>query len=172
MTLRPTWMMPMQCALAGDTKIETPEGALTVKSVAGKAVAVFTRDQNGRTRFRMIRDARKVADQQPVLKITMENGLSFRVGGAQLLYKRGMVEARADAIVVGDELEAAFHFPSGYRFRDDTRGDERESSGAWRVAGVEPGGAADLYSFAVHKTERVFLSAGVLAKADGGGERC
>ena len=29
------------CALAAETKVETPEGGLTIRSVAGKAVAVF-----------------------------------------------------------------------------------------------------------------------------------
>ena len=172
MTLRPTIMISMQCELAADTKIETPEGALTVKSVAGKAVAVFTRDDGGRTRFRMIHDARKIADRQPVLTITLENGLAFRVGVAQVLYNRGMEEARADVLIAGDELEPAFHFPSGYRFHDDTHDCERESSRSWRVARVEPGGDADLYCFGVHKAANFFLSAGVLAKADGGGERC
>lgn len=160
----------MACALAADTKIETPEGALTVKSVAGKAVAVFTRDDGGRVRFRIVSDARKVAEAQPVIKITMENGLGFRVGGEQILYKRGMMETRADALVVGDELEPAFHFPQGYTYRDDASGADRESACAWRVVRVEPAGNADIYSFAVNKTGKFFLTAGVLAKADGTGE--
>ncbi len=156
----------MECALAADTKIETPEGALTVKGLAGKSVAVFTREDGGRVRFRPLRNARKVAEAQPVLKIILENGLSFRVGAAQILYRKGLQEARADSLVVGDELEPAFHFPAGYRFHDDTTGQERESGFAWRIARVEPAGNADLYSFAVSQTGKFFLSAGVLAKAD------
>ena len=43
-----------ECALAADTKVETPEGALTIKGLAGKVVAVFTRDADGRVRFRLM----------------------------------------------------------------------------------------------------------------------
>ena len=87
-----------ECAVAADTKVETPEGGLTIKSLAGKAVAVFTRDGDGRVRFRMMLDIRKSAEQQPVLKITLENEMSFRVGPEQVLFKQGMVEARAAAL--------------------------------------------------------------------------
>lgn len=156
----------MECALAADTKIETPEGALTVKGVAGKMVAVFTREAGGRVRFRPLRNARKVAEAQPVTRIVLENGLSFRVGAGQVLYRKGLQEARAETLVVGDELEPAFHFPAGYKFRDDANGQERESGFAWRITRIEPGGNADLYSFAVSQTGTFFLSAGVLAKAD------
>lgn len=157
----------MDCALAADTKIETPEGALTVKSLAGKTVAVFTRDANGRVRFRAIQNARKVAEQQPVVRITLDNGISFRIGCEQLLYKRGMTEVRAQALVSGDALEPAFYFPEGYRFHDDQQQAQRESHRAWHVVKVEAAGEADLYSFAVRQTGTFFLTAGVLAKAEG-----
>ena len=157
----------MICGLAADTKLETPEGALTVKSVAGKAVAVFTREAGGRVRFRMLQDVRKVADQQPVLKVSLENGQALRVTGEQVLYKQGMVEVRADALVVGDLLEPAFFFPAGYRFHDDHNGDARDSAYAWRVVKVEAAGSADIYTFSVNKTGNFFFTAGVLGKADG-----
>ena len=35
----------MVCAIAGETKLETPEGPLTIKGLAGKPVSVFTREQ-------------------------------------------------------------------------------------------------------------------------------
>ena len=155
-----------ECAVAADTKVETPEGGLTIKSLAGKAVAVFTRDGDGRVRFRMMVDINKVAEQQPVLKIALENGLSFRVAPEQVLFKKGMVEARADALRVGDALVPAFHFPEGYRFRDDGSGAERDSAASLRVTAVEPAGTADIYSFCVNKTGCFFLSAGVLGKAE------
>jgi hypothetical protein len=159
----------MVCAVAADTKVETPEGGLTVKSVAGKAVAVFTRDADGRVRFRIMRDVRKVAEQQPVLKITLENGQSFRVGPEQVLFKKGMIECRADALRSGDELVPAFHFPEGYQFHEDGTGTARESLGSWRVTAVEPGGAADIYVLGVNKTGCFFVTAGVLCKAEGTG---
>src|SRR5205814_2156907 len=130
-------------AVAADTKVETPEGALTIKGLAGKAVAVFTRDDNGRVRFRMMLDIRRSAEQQPVLKITLENGMSFRVGPEQVVFKKGMVETRAAALRVGDTLVPAFHYPEGYRFHEDGSGVERESTASLRVTAVEPGGTAD-----------------------------
>jgi len=154
------------CALAAEAKVETPEGALTIKSVAGKAVAVFTRDAGGRVRFRMMRNVRKVAEQQPVVKVTVENGQAFRVGPQQVVFKAGMVTCRADALRAGDRLEPAFHFPAGYRFREDAAGTERVSEASVRIVAVDPGGAADLYSFAVHPTGTFFLSAGVLCQAE------
>lgn len=157
------------CGVAADTKVETPEGALTIKSVAGKAVAVFTRDGNGRVRFRVTLDVNKTGEQQPVLKITLENGLSFRVAPEQVLFKKGMVEARADALRVGDELVPAFYFPEGYRFCDDNSGNQRESAASLRVTAVEPGGSADIYTLGANKSGCFFLSAGVLCKAAGAG---
>jgi hypothetical protein len=156
------------CALAADTKVETPEGALTIKGLAGKAIAVFTRDADGRVRFRMMRDITRAAEQQPVLKITLENGMSFRVAGEQVLFKKGMIETRADALQAGDALVPAFHFPEGYAYRADG-GDHRTSAASLRVAAVAPGGTADTYSFGVNKTGCFFLSAGVLCKAAGTG---
>jgi len=154
------------CALAADTKVETPEGGLTVRSIAGKAVAVFTREPPGRVRFRMMQNVRKTAEQQPVLKITIENGQSFRVAPQQVLFKKGMIECRADGLQRGDALEPAFHYPPEYRFHADANGGEQRSDASWRVSGVEPGGTADIYTFAVNKTGSFFLSAGVLCKAD------
>jgi hypothetical protein len=153
------------CGVAADTKVETPEGALTIKSVAGKAVAVFTRNGDGRVRFRMMFDVNKTGEQQPVLKISLENGLSFRVAPEQVLFKRGMIEARADALRVGDGLVPAFCFPEGYRFHDDGSGSQRESAASLQVAAVEPAGTADIYTLMVNKSDCFFLSAGVLCKA-------
>lgn len=155
------------CAVAADTKVETPEGALSIKSLAGKAVAVFTRDADGRVRFRSMLDIKKAAEQQPVLKITLENGMSFRVAAEQVLFKNGMVETRAGALSAGDALVPAFHFPEGYRFRVDGSSAERASTASLRVTAVEPGGTADVYTFGVNQTGCFFVSAGVLCKAAG-----
>ena len=154
------------CALAADTRVETPEGAMTIRSVAGKAIAVFTRDGGGRTRFRMMQDVRKLAEQQPVLTITLESGHAFRVAPQQVLYKAGMIECRADALQDGDALEPMFHYPAAYRYRDDVTASERASAASLTVARVEPGGSADLYGLRVNQTGCFFLSAGVLCKAD------
>ncbi len=154
------------CALASDTKVETPEGAMTVKGVAGKAMSVFTREENGRVRFRAMINARQVAEAQPVLKVTLEAGASFRVGADQVLFKRGMVEVRAADLQVGDDLEAAHHYPEGYEYDDQKKNEKRVSTHAWRVGKVEPAGQADIYSMAVNKTGTFFLAAGILCKAE------
>lgn len=154
------------CALAADTKVETPEGALTVKTLVGKAISVFTREAAGRARFRMTSNARKIAEAQPVLKIVIESGAAFRVGADQVLFKSGMVECHADQLRIGDDLEAAFHYPQGYEFHDDLRQATEVSRQAWRVTSIEAAGTADLYSLAVRETGCFFLAAGVLGKAE------
>ena len=154
------------CGLAADTKVETPEGALAIRTVAGKAIAVFTRDPSGRVRFRVMQNVRKTAEQQPVLKVTLETGQSFRVAPDQVLFKKGLAECRADALQVGDALEPAFTYPDGYQFADDRTGGERASGARLRVMGIEPGGTADIYSLGVNQTGCFFLSAGVLCKAE------
>ncbi len=154
------------CGLAAETKVETPEGALAIRTVAGKAIAVFTREANGRVRFRMMQNVRKIADQQPVLKLTLETGQSFRVTPEQVLFKSGLVECSADALQAGDALEPAFTYPQGYKFRVDQNRGEQESGACLRVAHIEPGGSADVYALGVNQTGCFFLTAGVLCKAE------
>jgi len=158
-------MTTPNCALAADTKVETPEGAMTVRALAGKTVSVFTREASGRVRFRRLVDVRKVAEQQPVLRVTLETGATFRVAPHQVLYQKGMVECRADALQAGDELEPAFHYPDGYAYRDDVAGGPRTSSRAVRVVAVAADGTADLFTFGVNQTGCFFVTAGVLCKA-------
>ena len=66
--------MSTTCAVAADTKLETPEGPLTIKTVGASPTSVMTRTDDGRVRFAMSSDVRKFADAQPVLRITLENG--------------------------------------------------------------------------------------------------
>jgi hypothetical protein len=152
-------------ALAADTKLETPEGSMTVRAVAGQAVSVLSRGDTGEHVFRLMQDVEKVAEQQPVVKLTLENGRSFRLGREQVVFKAGMVETPVTQIVVGDQLESAFSFPAGYVYRDDD-GNPVTSTGAVAVAKIEAGGSADVYRLGVNQTQKFFLSAGVLCKAD------
>jgi len=159
-------MADSACGLAADTKVETPEGAMTIRAAAGKAIAVFTRDTTGRVRFRLMQDVRKTAEQQLVLKITLETGAAFRVAPQQVLFKKGLVECRADALQVDDELEPTFMYPADYQFTDDTSRGVRRSTGSLRVKHIEPAGTADVYTLGVNQTGCFFLTAGVLCKAE------
>jgi len=154
------------CGLAAETKVETPEGAMAIRTVAGKSIAVFSRDRTGRVRFRMMQNVRKVGEQQPVLRLTLHNGQSFRVAPEQVLFKKGLVECRADALQMGDALEPAFTYPDGYQFKSDDAGDERTSDASLRVTRIEAAGTADIYSLGVNQTGCFFLTAGVLCKAE------
>jgi hypothetical protein len=154
------------CGLAAETKVETPEGAMAIRTVAGKSIAVFSREPTGRVRFRMMQNVRKVGEQQPVLKLTLHNGQSFRVAPEQVLFKKGLVECRADALQVGDALEPAFTYPDGYQFRSDGESGGRTSDASWRVTSIEAAGNADIYSLGVNQTGCFFLTAGILCKAD------
>ncbi len=159
-------MTSNMAGLAADTKIETPEGAMTIRAAAGKAIAVFTREADGHVRFRLMRNVRKTLEQQPVVKVTLENGRAFRVAAEQILFRRGMEECAAGELRPGDDLESVFHFPAGYRFSDDHDGSMRESGHSLRVTAVEPGGSADLYALEVNQGRCFMLTAGVLCKAD------
>jgi hypothetical protein len=159
--------MSQRCsAVAGDTKVETPEGSMAIRAVAGQAIAVLTRAENGAHLFRLMKDVEKAADNEPVLKFTLESGRSFRLAAEQVVYKAGMIEARAGELAVGEELEPAFSYPKGYVYRDD-EGDEITSTGGIKITAIAPGGSAEIYRLAVNQTGTFFLSAGVLCKADG-----
>lgn len=156
----------MSCAVAVDTKLETPEGPLTVRTVAKTPCSVMTRTDEGAIRFHMTKEARVLGEAQPTLRLTLDNGLSFRVGADQILFKDGMQEVRAADVRPHDQLMSAFAFPAGYEYRTDD-GEDRTSQGTIGVESVEPAEAADLYSFRVNRTGRFVFSAGVLGKAEG-----
>jgi hypothetical protein len=154
------------CAVAADTKLETPEGGLTMSSLATKPAALLTRTDAREVRFAMIKNVAKIGEAQPVVRVRLSNGGTFRVGADQVLYKRGMVEATAGALQVGDELDAVFSFPDGYAYTADD-GRQVTSSGSVVVTAIEPAGEADVFSFAVNRVGRFLFSAGVLGKANG-----
>lgn len=136
-----------------------------MRTVAKTPCSVMTRTDEGKIRFHMTDEARVVGEAQPTLRITLENGLSARVGESQVMFKEGMLEVRAGDIQAGDQLVSAFAFPNGYVYRTDD-GEERTSRGTMAVRSVESAGAADVYAFRVNRTGRFVFSAGVLGKAD------
>jgi hypothetical protein len=154
------------CCVASDTKLETPEGGLTMSALARTPAALLTRTDARAIRFAMIKDVTKVGEAQPVVRVRLSNGGALRVGAAQVLYKRGMVEAPAGALQVGDELEAVFSFPDGYSYTSDD-GQPLTSRASVVVTAVEPAGEADVFAFAVNRVGRFMFSAGVLGKANG-----
>ena len=157
--------MSTTCAVAADTKLETPEGPLTIKTVGASPTSVMTRTDDGVVRFAMSSDVRKFADAQPVLRITLENGRALRVGASQVLLAHDLREVAAAALRPGDELLNAFAFPPGYEYRNDD-GVTRVSNGGVAVLRVEAAGDADLYSLKVARTGRFVFSSGLIGKAE------
>jgi hypothetical protein len=153
-------------SVAADTKLETPEGPLTIKTVGASPTSVMTRTDDGAIRFALSSEVRKLAEARPVLRIALANGRALRVGPEQILLKQGLQEVRAADLRAGDELLDAFAFPPGYEYETDD-GQTRTSNGTVQVTAVEPGGEADLYGLKVARTGRFVFSSGVIGRADG-----
>jgi hypothetical protein len=158
--------MSTVCCVASDTKLETPEGGLTMSALARTPAALLTRTDARAIRFAMIKNVAKIGEAQPVVRVRLSNGGTLRVGSTQVLYRRGMVEASAGDLQVGDELDALFSFPDGYSYTSDN-GQPLTSRASVVVTAVEPGGEADVFAFAVNRVGRFLFSAGVLGKANG-----
>jgi|GEM_PF-1692565 hypothetical protein len=153
--------MDWLCGLAAETQVETPDGPMEIRKVAGKEIPVFSRDANGRVRFRMMRQVRCMGASEPVLRVSLENGWSFRAVPRQGVFlAEGTIVTLAE-LAPGVLLYPAFHYPKGYRFRTDG-GEERESAHGWRVESIEAGGDAEVFSLHVPPERCFFLSAGVL----------
>jgi len=155
------------CGLAPETKVETPEGPMALRAASGKAIPVLTRDRAGKVVFRMMRNARKIADRHQTLQIVLENGAAVRVAPEQLFYRADGSLVPAAALRPGTGLLPAFHYPEGYVYRTDA-GDEVRSTRSLAVVRVQPSGESELYAVAVRETGCLFLSAGVLCKAETG----
>lgn len=153
----------MRCAVAGDTKLETPEGPLTVKTVGAAPTPVMVRNGDGLVRFAVARDVTLVATAQPVLRLTLDTGRALRVGADQLLLGPGGVARRAGDVQAGDALLAAFSFPAGYAYVTDS-GDARVSDGCVRVTRVEDGGTADLYALRLDRPAHFVFSSGLIGE--------
>jgi hypothetical protein len=153
------------CGIAAETKVETPEGPMTIRACAGKAIPVLTRNDESAVLFRMMLDVRKVADGHPVLKVTLENGESFRIAPEQIMVQADQQTVAASGLRAGIALLPAFHYPPGYNYRSDG-GSECVSDRALKVVKVEPAGTAEVYALGVNQTGCFFLAAGVLCRAE------
>ncbi|MCX8072868.1 MAG: hypothetical protein N3C12_10505 [Candidatus Binatia bacterium] len=158
-----TALMDVRCGLAAETLVETPEGPMEIRKVAGKAIPVFTRDATGRVRFRMMRDVQMVATA-PVLRLRLENGAWFRAVPSQGVFLASLECVALRDLQPGTVLCAAFHYPAGYRYRTDS-GEERLSVAGWQVAAVEADGEAEVFSLHVEPEQCFFVSAGVLLQS-------
>jgi hypothetical protein len=154
------------CAVAADAKLETPEGPLTIRTIARTPCSVLTRTETGQVRFHMTKQARSLGEPRPVLRISLDGDLSFRVGAGQVVLRPDGSEVRAVDLRPGDELASIFVFPAGYVFRDDD-GNEHTSTASVRVAAVAGDGEAELFSLRVNRTGLFAFSSGVLGKAEG-----
>lgn len=154
----------MTCAVAADTKLETPEGPLTVKSVGNSPTPVMVCDADGGHAFAMTSEVRVIAAAQPVLRITLESGRALRVGADQLFEAPGGAPLRAGDLKPGDALLTAFSFPVGYNYRTDA-GDLRVSDGCVAITHVADGGTADLYSLRLNRGARFVFSCGLVGRA-------
>lgn len=152
------------CWIAGDTKLETPEGPLTVKSLAAKPAPVLTRE-SGRVRFRRLLVAELRSAAQPTVRISLMGGGSFRAGPEQVVVLADGGDKRASELSSGDLLCAAFTYPEGYTFRVADEATESVSEAGIRVESVGPGGDADLYRLVVNVSGCFFVAAGVLCRA-------
>lgn len=151
-------------SVAANTKLETPEGPITVKTVLKSPTAVMTRSDDGVVRFALSAPG-AMRPAQPVLRIALDNGRSLVVGADQLLLGAGMQPVAACELRPGDRLESVFAFPVGYVYRSDA-GDTVQSDGMVGVRTVDAAGEADVYSLSVQLTGRFAFSAGVLGVAD------
>lgn len=154
----------MGCALAADTKLETPQGPMTAKTVAAAPTPVMVRDADGINRFAMSHAGQLVAAAQPVVRLTFETGRVLRIGPDQLLLGPAAEPRRAGDVRPGDALLAAFTFPAGYAYVTDA-GEAVVSDGCVRVTRVEDGGTADLYTVRLERPARLVLSSGVIGEA-------
>lgn len=153
----------MACAVAAETKLETPEGPVTVKTIATTPTPVMVRDGDGRNRFAMSSDVRLVATAQPVVRLTLDTGRALRVGLDQLLLGPESALRRAGDVRPGDVLLAAFAFPAGYTYVTDD-GEQRVSDGCVRVVRVEDAGTADLYTLRLDRPAHFVFSSGVVGE--------
>lgn len=155
----------MTCALAADTKLETPEGPLTVRTVGNAPTPVMICGADGEHAFAMTSDVRVIGTAQPVLRIVLDNGRALRLGAEQLLWGPDGRTRRAGDLREGDALLSAFAFPVGYNYRTDA-GELRVSDGCVAVASIADGGRADLYTLRLNRPGRFVFSCGLLGLSE------
>jgi hypothetical protein len=142
---------------AGDSMIETAEGAVAMSETPGKGFAVLTRLPSGQLGFRQLLKV-SASGPVPLLRVVFDSGQTAVVARGQVFYRVGMEPARAEELRPGDQLETAFKYPPGYVPPDASR----EVATAIAIRAVEPAGDGQVWSGTVRDTHILFLAAGVL----------
>ena len=150
-------------SLAGDAQVEAIDGPNVVGALEGKSMPILTRLPNGKIGFRMMGKFVKSAAPASILKVTLENGATVRVGAEQIFFKEGMVETPAAELKAGDPLIPVWHYKPGYQPPDLP--DLRPQDGTLRVVEVAPDGEGDLFHAPIRETGIFFLTVGPLLKA-------
>jgi hypothetical protein len=78
--------------LAADALIEAIDGPTVVGSLEGKSMPIFARLPSGKLGFRIMGKFAKSASRAGILRVTLENGQSIRVGGEQTFFRKGLAE--------------------------------------------------------------------------------
>lgn len=156
------------CALPPKAKLETPDGPLTVASLARKPAPVLSRvpGKADETRFAAITALAPLPDPQPCVRVTLDNGRSFLAGATQSIVLADGSMAPAGSLSAGMRLAALFHYPAGYKYLDD-EGRERVSDGAVGVAAVDSLPAQECWELRTRDGRPFAFSAGVFGAAAG-----
>ena len=150
-------------SLAADAQVEAIDGPNAVGALEGKSMPILTRLPNGKIGFRMMGKFAKSAAPAPIVKVTLENGATVRVGPEQIFFKEGMVETPASELKAGDPLIPVWHYKEGYAPPDLPN--QRPSDGTLLVAAVADDGEGDVFHAPIRETGIFFLTVGPLCKA-------
>jgi hypothetical protein len=149
--------------LAADALIEAIDGPAVVGSLEGKSMPILTRLSNGKLGFRIMGKFAKSPAPTGILRVTLENGQSIRVGAEQMFFRHGLAEIRAAELAVGDTLEPSWDYRDAYS-PPDLPG-RRPADGTIRVVSIVADGEAETFSAPIRETGRFFATCGVLLKA-------
>ena len=149
--------------LAADALIEAIDGPTVVGSLEGKSMPIFARLPSGKLGFRIMGKFAKSASRAGILRVTLENGQSIRVGGEQIFFRKGLAEVRAAELASGDALEPSWDYRDAYSPPDLAA--RRPADGSIRVVGVVADGDGETFSAPIRETGKFFATCGVLLKA-------
>jgi hypothetical protein len=137
--------------------VETAEGPVAMADTAGKGFAVMTRLPSGQLGFRQLIKV-TVAGPVDLVRVVFDTGHVVLTARGHRFFRVGMEAVPAEALVVGDRLEAAFHYPEGYR----PPVVPPLGGPGLGVRAVEPAGQGEVFAGTVRETHVLFLTAGVL----------